>query len=256
MEHKLLSNFHTHTKRCMHAKGEDFEYVEGAIKAGIKRLGFSDHIAVPYDGGYISGIRMSMEEAYGYRESIERLKSEYKSDIEIFAGFEMEYFPNYFDKQMRMIEELDFEYLLLGQHHFISEIDGPYFGSKTVEEGILTDYVDTVTEAMKTGKYLYLAHPDLCNFVGDTKIYKREMKRLCNNMKELNIPLEINGLGVLEGRHYPNETFFELAKETGNSIVIGLDAHSPVQVMDTMNIEKCFRFAEKFGFEIVNEKLM
>ena len=33
-------NLHTHTKRCNHAQGEDREYVEAAIKAGIKTLGF------------------------------------------------------------------------------------------------------------------------------------------------------------------------------------------------------------------------
>ena len=36
--------YHTHTKRCGHAVGEDEEYVIEAIKAGIKDLGFSDHV--------------------------------------------------------------------------------------------------------------------------------------------------------------------------------------------------------------------
>ena len=36
-------NYHCHTKRCGHASGTDEEYVEAAIKAGYKVLGFSDH---------------------------------------------------------------------------------------------------------------------------------------------------------------------------------------------------------------------
>ena len=44
MENTILrTNFHTHTTRCNHAVGEDRQYVEEAIKGGLKVLGFSDH---------------------------------------------------------------------------------------------------------------------------------------------------------------------------------------------------------------------
>ena len=36
----MYANYHTHTKRCQHAVGEDREYVEAAIAAGIQVLGF------------------------------------------------------------------------------------------------------------------------------------------------------------------------------------------------------------------------
>ena len=37
MENKILTtNFHTHTTRCNHAVGEDRQYVEAAIKGGLK----------------------------------------------------------------------------------------------------------------------------------------------------------------------------------------------------------------------------
>lgn len=32
MEFMLKINFHTHTKRCKHAKGEDKDYIDAAIK--------------------------------------------------------------------------------------------------------------------------------------------------------------------------------------------------------------------------------
>lgn len=41
MENKILTtNFHTHTTRCNHAAGEDRQYVEEAIKGGLKVLAF------------------------------------------------------------------------------------------------------------------------------------------------------------------------------------------------------------------------
>ncbi len=47
MEIAFIANYHTHTKRCRHAVGEDREYVEAAIEAGLKVLGFSDHTPIP-----------------------------------------------------------------------------------------------------------------------------------------------------------------------------------------------------------------
>ena len=49
----MLANYHTHTKRCNHALGEDREYVEAAIKAGLKVLGFSDHCPFVIEDGHI-----------------------------------------------------------------------------------------------------------------------------------------------------------------------------------------------------------
>lgn len=41
MENKILTtNFHTHTTRCNHAAGEDRQYVEEAIKVGLRFLAF------------------------------------------------------------------------------------------------------------------------------------------------------------------------------------------------------------------------
>ena len=52
------NNYHTHTTRCMHAIGQDEEYVQAAIKAGIKKLGFSDHTPWHYDSSFKATMRM------------------------------------------------------------------------------------------------------------------------------------------------------------------------------------------------------
>ena len=41
-------NYHTHTTRCHHAVNSDEEYIQAAIEAGIKYLGFSDHAPVVF----------------------------------------------------------------------------------------------------------------------------------------------------------------------------------------------------------------
>ena len=90
-------NYHTHTARCMHATGEDEEYVRHALKAGFEVLGFADHVPWPFASGYVSPIRMPMSEMEGYIASVTSLRERYAGQIDVRLGFEAEYFPRYRD---------------------------------------------------------------------------------------------------------------------------------------------------------------
>ena len=72
MQEFLKANYHTHTTRCKHAYGSEREYIEAAIALGIKTLGFSDHIPCPYKNGFVSGIRMDMEESSEYVSTVQK----------------------------------------------------------------------------------------------------------------------------------------------------------------------------------------
>ena len=91
------TNYHTHTKRCMHACGKDEEYVLAAIANGYEELGFSDHTPWKYDTDYVAHMRMRLDQAQEYLESIDALKQKYQDKIHILKGFECEYFPKYLD---------------------------------------------------------------------------------------------------------------------------------------------------------------
>ena len=122
MENKILTtNFHTHTTRCNHAAGEDRQYVEEAIKGGLKVLGFSDHSPYFFSGDYYSTFRMKREQVPGYVDSILALKKEYKDDIEIKLGFETEYYPKYFDKLLEFYSQYPIDYIIMGQHFVLNE---------------------------------------------------------------------------------------------------------------------------------------
>ena len=43
------TNYHMHTRRCMHASGRDEEHVLSAIQNGYEEIGFSDHSPWKYD---------------------------------------------------------------------------------------------------------------------------------------------------------------------------------------------------------------
>lgn len=248
----MLANYHTHTKRCHHAAGEDREYVEAAIKAGLQILGFSDHCPWVYPDGFVSGIRMTPAETEQYFDSLEHLKKEYEKDIQIYIGFETEHTPELIEDQDALFDQYPLDYLILG-HHFLGPNDRTYVGIPTDQEEVLKKYVDSVIQGMQSGRYLYLAHPDLVHFTGDEKIYDRYMYRLCQEMKELEMPLELNVLGLADGRHYPVERFLKMAGEVGNPYILGIDAHTPEQLLNREAIEKAEELCEKYSIHLIDE---
>lgn len=50
------TNYHMHTRRCMHASGRDEEYVISAIKNGYEEIGFSDHSPWNYDSDFVANM--------------------------------------------------------------------------------------------------------------------------------------------------------------------------------------------------------
>ena len=253
MQNFLKANYHAHTYRCQHAYDTEREYIEAAIEMGIREFGFSDHVPCPFQDGYVSGIRMTMKQAPEYVRTIRKLGEEYKSDIRIYVGFEAEYIPEFYEEQMKMFRSLGCDYLIMGQHFLRSEQTGPYTGTETDAEGRIREYVDTVIEGMHTGSYLYLAHADLMNYQGLDSVYDWEMTRLCKAMKEMDIPLEINMLGMGEGeRHYPAERFWKIPGDLGNRVILGIDAHCEQQIRDVQAYQKCMQLVDKYNLNLID----
>lgn len=246
----MLANYHTHTARCKHAEGEDREYVESAIQAGIKILGFSDHCPWPFPDGYVSGIRMAPADLDDYFYSLETLRKEYKKELTIYIGFEAEYDSFLNDAQEALFSDYPLDYMILGQHFLGTESDSFYTGSPTSDETILKDYVDLTIQGMQTGKYLYLAHPDLINYTGPDEIYEKYMLHLCSYLKEKDIPIEINLLGLWTHRNYTSKRFLSIAQKAGNSAVLGIDAHAPKQLLNPDAEKLGISLCRKFGLPL------
>lgn len=223
----MIANYHTHTPRCRHATGSERDYVQKALEAGLQVLGFSDHTPYPFPAPYYSTFRMRPEELEGYMQTVLALREEYRGRLDIRLGLEVEYYPAFFSALLRQLQSTPVEYLILGQHLLDNEIGARVSGAPTKEEAVLRRYTDQVIEAMQTGCFTYLAHPDLLHYIGDDAIYQAEARRLCRAANECGVPLEINLLGMAEGRHYPNERFWQVAGQEGCTVLLGCDAHEP-----------------------------
>lgn len=249
----MIVNYHTHTPRCHHAKGCEREYVERAIRAGFKKFGFADHSPMIFEGDYYSGHRMRPEETAEYVETLVKLREEYKNDIELYIGFEVEYYPKFFQKFLDLIAPFPIDYLILGQHFLDNEIGAHHSYHQTDRIDLLNQYVDQALEGLSTGCFTYLAHPDMFNFTGSDEEYYAPMKKLCEGAKKLNIPLELNMLGVWEKRIYPCERFYKIAAEVGNDVILGLDAHQPDRILEEYVLADALALANKCGVHLIDD---
>lgn len=224
-------NLHTHTYRCGHAVGDEYEIAFSAINNGFNILGFSEHIAYEdWDNDYD---RMPFRLMDGYFESIEKLKEEYKDKIEIYTGLEIEYFPETEDYLKEIMKRCD--YMILGEHS-INKFGQDLSIACTDEE--VKVYADRIVEAIEKGFTKYICHPSYFMYSRDnfSEACANAIEKIALSCKKNDCALEMNLKGMSKGRRnygnyesyiYPHLKSFEIIREIDPMIVIGYDVHDP-----------------------------
>lgn len=258
----LKANYHTHTKRCGHAVGEDKDYVLEALGMGFTELGFSDHIMLP--DFHERNVRGDFELADSYYRSIAELKEKYADRMKIYTGFEAESFSLYFPYYRSLLDTSRIDYLILGNHSRMDErheLINHFSKVRTAED--LYEYRDLALSALNTGMFSCFAHPDY--FMSSVENVDRDVKKVMTDLiaicMELDIPLEVNTAGIRNGKKkigdetrwvYPTDAFFSLAGKMGAKCIIGIDAHAPNQLSDETSLEEAVRFARKHDLKLID----
>lgn len=258
--------FHTHTQRCGHGAKDtgDEEWVEEAIKGGIKKLAFTDHVPLPDGMNHKANSRMDIAEVESYLTSIYYLQEKYRGKIELETGFEFEYS----DRDSAHLQELKskVDKMVLGQHFVIDDNGKEYEivrgnGGKQISDGVLDLYVESIISAMEKGLPDIIAHPDLFMQARDSFGAKEEeiTRAICRKAIEKGIPLEIN-FGKIASKvesklpldelkkkiPYPSPEFWnivaeetKIANENGQDLLViyGKDAHFPGQLSKEKDYE-------------------
>ena len=256
-----MYNYHTHTKRCNHAIGSDEQYINEAIKAGYKGIGFTDHVMLP--GIQNSRIRGDFACKEEYLATFRKYQQMYKDQIDIYVGFECEWDNKYSKYYKSLLENKEVDYLIFGNHGLYFK-KGEHFLKFSSQSKYLQRYLKYALKAIRSGLFKVMAHPDL--FMAGSiwnKQTESVSKAICKEAKKYNVALEINcGCLVNETKRdihnehryrYPYDKFWKIAKKVGNVIVIGVDAHAP-SALTSENKNLAYEFAKKLGI-FVTEKL-
>lgn len=252
----MKTNYHTHTKRCLHAQGLEEDYVKAALGYGVSVLGFSDHAPFPdYDFGY----RMPYEELQTYFSAVDRVTTEYKSDIIIKKGLEIEYMPRYNEYYQQLLTKDKLDYLLLGEHFYCDDAGNTYniYDAENTEAYII--YAKAIAKALGTGYFSCVAHPDLFT------INQFRWDRNCDAAVDIILEaaaqhdavLEFNANGLRRGIQeypegkrymYPHQKFWEKVPGSGIRVIVGADSHEPCQIWDGM-MDKALGILEELGIK-------
>lgn len=233
-------NFHTHTRRCAHAIGEDEQYVKAALTAGMKELGFSEHIGYPCIDK--PGERMLWKDTQDYLDSVQALKLKYRDQISIYVGFEIEYYEDQLAFLQEMRQQCD--YMIVGQH--CRYVSGEGYDEFCDDEGVL-QYAKQVCAAMRSSLISLVAHPDY--FMLGRRSFSaacaKAAHEICACAVACHIPLEINLNGLRYGKllyegqdayAYPYRAFWEIAASYPITCIYGYDAHQPTTLLEQKRI--------------------
>ena len=240
LESMIKVNYHTHHHLCNHAEGTAMDYAEEAVDKGLDALGIACH--APSDR-LDDGLRMQFHELSDYLDDINQTKSRFKDRLTIYTGLEVEYFdknPSYYE---RLLEKV--EYLMLGQHFLPNEKpEDALISCFDLKNGKhLIDYAKSIEEALKTGYFSLVSHPDLymCGYPQYDAYAEKAADIICQASIKYDVPLEFNANGLRRGKirtkdgihyPYPRIPFWEHAKKLGCNVILSSDCHSPKYLMD------------------------
>jgi histidinol-phosphatase (PHP family) len=263
LKNKIVkSNYHTHTYLCNHADGNVEDYVKKAIELGFSTLGMSDH--APFIFLKDRSVRMGIEDYPTYLKDLEDAIRKYSNQIKIYIGLEIEYFRSQKNHYKHLLETLD--YLILGQHYV--EINNrlmSVYDVRTIDQ--MKAYVINVIEAIETGYFKMICHPDifLLNLEEINPNDEEEImylsKLLIESAEKNKVALEINANGIRRGKliikgevryQYPRKEFWELVSKSKVKVIISSDAHHPDLLFDEAMIE-AYNFAKHLGIEVEEE---
>ena len=229
---------HTHSFYCGHAVGTLKEYIESAIKADVKLLGFSEHC--PVKENRWGNSRMDYKMLDTYLNDLDNQKENFPS-LTILKGFECDYFKEYKSYYKELSERVD--YLISGVHYLQTSSEKDFSLHNTIMgEKELFAYATQYIDSIESGLFSFVAHPDL--FAIQYRHFDKEAKAISRDIIECaieyDVPLEVNGNGLIKEKiyvdgefraPYPITGFWDIAQQYPSLKVIGNpDAHDPKNI--------------------------
>ena len=269
----LKNNYHTHMRFCNHAIGDVRDYCIEAINCGLNQLGMTDH--GPIREEFMSDEDYSRTWSYenmkesqidSYLAQINDARLEFGDKLKIYSGFECEYLYGHDDFYYGLRRKVNF--LNLGIHFFQDENKKLYDTYCEVTNETLKYYVNTIEDALKTGLYNTLVHPDLFMYDYHNEFGKREFddeaikqtRRIIELAIKYDVYVEINANGIKKDYDkdfkdflYPYIDFWRIASEYSDlKVIVGVDAHDP-KLLSGKHLKRIYELIDEVGIKVLDK---
>lgn len=244
-------NFHTHTSFC-DGSSEPEQYVEAALAAGLKSIGFSGHAPVPFENNFAIKNAVSLHE---YCREIERLKEKYAEKIRVFLALEADYIPGITTDFSEFRADCNLDYII-GSVHLVKNsegqlwfIDGP--NREVWINGLLNDFNGGIEKAVSAyyhqiSMMVESQKPDVIGHLDKIKMHNRGeyfreddhwyislLKQTLEVIKDAGCIVEVNTRGVYKKRSdslFPGMNVLKEMNRLKIPVTISSDAHKPHEV--------------------------
>lgn len=239
-------NLHTHTQFC-DGRATMEEFVEAAIKAGYRHLGFTPHSPIPFH----SPCNMEHGQVEDYFQEIARLREHFGDRIAIYAGMEIDYLDGW-GPAHPYFASLPLDYTI-GSVHFIPSFDDPdtyidvdgkpeSFIVKMEEhfhddiEGVVCSFFNQYLKMIEEGGFDIVGHFDKIGRnashyrpgIEDEPWYRHQVDMLLEAIVAKRYAVEINTkMCETEKRFFPAQRLWQRLSDAGLTIVVNSDAHVP-----------------------------
>lgn len=208
------------------------EYITAARAAGLKEIGFSEHITP-----FMPKQKWNMDPAGidRYVEHILKLK-ESTRDINIKIGLEVDFFPGREEETRAYLSNIPLDYII-GSVHYQGDVTvdlGPEFYEGKDIDNLYESYFKTVGAAASSRLFDIIAHCDLIRIYGYKPSYDPEplYRKLAQTMKKSNVAFELNTNGRNRpiADFYPDRKYLHIFMEEKVPVCVNSDAHMPSRV--------------------------
>ncbi len=243
----ITSCTHNHTKYS-DGKSTPDEYIAKAMHMKYSSIGFSEHGVLPFEISW----NMKINNLDLYINHINKLKTSYKGEIEIYCGMEVDFIENMNDEimQLNQLKKLDY---FIGSVHFIDQMsNGQYWNidgsAELFENGfaqifncdskkLIEYYYSTVIKMIQELKPNIIGHIDKIKlhnidnkyFSENEGYYKDAVINCLNEIANSDSIIEFNTRGLYKHANkqpYPSLWFLKEMKKKNIPITINSDSHS------------------------------
>ena len=254
----MKTDNHIHSPFCPHGSTDSFEeYINRGIQLGLTEMTFTEHAPLPK--GFIdptpekdSGMDAALLSAYF--QELQQLKEQYKDQITIKSGLEVDYIEGFEQETKDFLNEigpylddsiLSVHFIKHQQKWYCIDFSADHFSDISTELGsidaVYTSYFNTLEKSItadlgpfkpKRMGHITLVYKFQQRFQ-PTKSFDDRVFRILEKIQQQNYQLDYNGAGVVKPlcrEPYPPERFAKRAVELGIPLLYGSDAHQAIDL--------------------------